>query len=123
MSERGLTETKATLERERDLERPEGSLERSAPVVERRYDHRDPLRLRSAAQELENFVGDELERPACSRALEEAKGALQGRWLGSRPRSEELALQMLEGRVARAGRGRQLLDRPTGQAGQVFHRA
>ena len=100
-------------------------LERGPEPVERRADEPDRLRRwRPVTQEVEHLVGDQLERTAGARPLEEAHGTLERR----RPRvlgvREERALEVGERRVCDLRvRGRQLLDPTVRETGEIVGRA
>src|SRR5439155_3744894 len=119
LAERGLADPQPALDRERDAERAEGGLERRPEAVEVRADEEDPLRRGPAAHELEDLLGDELERPARARALEEANRALDGRALGRLLR-EEVPLEVGErGRCDLPVAGWKLLDAAVRERGQI----
>ncbi len=110
LAERRPVEPQAALERVRDPEAAEHGLDGAAEPVERRDDEGDPLRRRARTEQGEQLVGDELERPARARALEEADRALE-RGGCRRGLREERALELRQGgmREGLVG-GRQLLD-------------
>src|SRR5207247_6513272 len=108
-------EPRVALECIRNAERPERSLERRLPALERGADDADLLRCHAGADQRKQFVADELECAALARALEEANCAFDlgrvGHGLG-----EERALEMRERRLRELGeRRRQLLDAAVGK--------
>ncbi len=122
-AESGLAETNAPLERVRDAQPAECRLERRADAVECRADEHDLLRRDPRAQQVEQLLGDELERAALPCAFEEADRALELR-AGVGPLREEMAFEMGQrGRRDLAVAWRELLDPPRGERPEVVHRA
>ena len=107
------------VERVGDAERTEGRLEGRAQALDRRADDQDLLRRRAGAEELEDLVGDQLERGAGACALEQADRAL-GRRRRRRLILEQGPLEVGERRVRVVGIARrQLLDPPGCEPRQV----
>ena len=123
MAERRRAEANPRLDRVRDAEPAENGLERCAPLLDRRRDQRDLLGRRAAADQRDQLLADELERPAGTGAFEEAERGIE---VGRRRRRllEEGALEVREGRMRVLGRpGRQLLDATVRERRQVVGRA
>ena len=107
------------VERVGNAERTEGRLQGRAQALDRRADDQDLLRRRAGAEELEDLVGDQLERGAGAGALEQADRAL-GRRRRRRRILEQSPLEVGEGRVRVVGVARrQLLDPPGCEPRQV----
>ncbi len=107
------------VERVGDAERTEGRLQWRAQALDRRADDQDLLRRRAGAEELEDLVGDQLERRAGAGAFEQADRAL-GRRRRRRRILEQGALEVGERRVRVVGIARrQLLDPPGCEPRQV----
>ena len=122
-AERRLAEPRGLLERVRNAERAEHGLE----GARQRSGDSQTIPIRSggvsARTSARTSVGDQLDRSANPRSLEEVHRPVE-RFLESPPVGEELALEMHE----RGGHetmldGRQLLDRARRQGGQVVDRS
>ena len=123
MTEGRLPEAQAAFEGVGNAHRAERRLERRAHALERRAHDRDRLGRRPVAEEAKDLVGDELERAAASRALEEADRPFEGRRLLRTRVCEERPLQVREGGVGDLGVGRrQLLDPSVGEPPEVLGR-
>src|SRR6187397_2255508 len=123
MPVRGLGDLQRGIERIRNAERAECRLERRANPVERRADDEDLVRSSAAAYELQDLVGNELERRARAGALEKADRSLA---FGRRGRDilEERSLEVRQRGMREAPvSGRKLLEPPAGEARQVRGRA
>ena len=123
VAERRRRQANAAVDRVRDAGRPEGGLERRAPAVDAGDDERDLLGRHAVAQQVEHLVGDELERAARARALEEADGAGDRRRIGGRV-LEQVALEPGERGRRVLGRARLELARaPVRERGEILGRA
>ena len=83
MPESGLRKRDAALDRVGDSQRSEGRLERRPVALDAGADDRDLLGGKAGAQERQDLVTDELERPTGARRLEEAHGTVERRGLGA----------------------------------------
>ena len=118
LAERRLRDPHLAVDRVRDAELAEHGVEHAAHAVDAGHDDADLLRRRARADEREQLLADELERPAAAGALEEVDRAVERRRLAGLV-LEERALEMRERRRGdRAVARRQLLDRaaPRGAA-------
>src|SRR5918994_2671271 len=121
VAERRAAERHRPLERVRDAEGAEDSLERGAPPLDVGGYDCDPLGRFSCPKEREDLVGDELERAARACTLEEANRSLDGRpcfmALG-----EERPLEVGERLRAVPALRRELLDPAVGEPREVSGR-
>ncbi len=121
LPEGGRAEPRATFDRERHAERAERRLDRCARALDRRADDRDVLRLDAVADEIEDRLGEQLERRSPARPLEEANRAVERDRRA--PVLEEVALEVRDptGKV-RLRAGGHLHDRSCRQRAQVVGR-
>ncbi len=105
LAERRLAEPHTPLDRERNPERAENGLDRRPPALDRRHDQGNFVERYVRRRQVANLLGDELERSASARALEEPDCTLERR-AGGRLVGEEVALEMGEGCVTVLARPR-----------------
>ena len=123
LAERRLADPDAPLDRVRHLERGQRGLELGPLAVDARADDEDLFRPRSASDQLQRFVRDELERAARTGSFQEPDRAFERR---SRRRvvREQVALEVCELRRGDLAVPRpELLDAPVGERAEVSGRA
>ena len=121
LPERSCSEPRAPLDRERHAQRAESSFDRCAGTLERGADDSDVLGSGSVSDEIEDGLGDELERRTATGSLEEANRAIERRRRGTVV--EEVALEMGEpGREIRFRAGRELDDVALRERAEVVRR-
>ena len=122
MAVRRPVEPRVALECIRNAERPERSLERRLPALERGADDADLLGCHAGADQRKQFLADELECAALARAFEKPNRPVDRR-CGRTRLGEESALEMRKRRLHDLVEGRlELLDATISKAGEIFHR-